>query len=69
MVAAGGPHGKGMCDGDSGGPLWVAEKGRYPVIGIASEGNCGDNLGHFPDVYTEVNNPSIRTFIVNAMRH
>lgn len=68
MVAAGGPHGKGTCEGDSGGPLWVEDKGRYPVIGIVSEGQCGENLYTFPDVYTEVNNPSVRTFIVNHMR-
>lgn len=68
MVAAGGPHGAGPCKGDSGGPLWVEDNGRYPVIGIYSAGRCGGNVYYYPDMYTEVNNPSVRTFIVNHMR-
>ena len=68
MVAAGGQNGKGTCDGDSGGPLWVEDKGYYPVIGILSAGKCGQHSYLVPDVYTEVNNPSVRTFIVDHMR-
>jgi trypsin len=75
MVAAGDKQGQGACDGDSGGPLFAENKTytRGTVIGIVSFGPCGErNLDSFgrkqPDVYTEVNNPSIRKFILNAMR-
>jgi trypsin len=67
MIAAGG-GGKGACVGDSGGPLFGKDnRGRYTQIGIASWGarsGCGDPVK--PDVYAEVNNPSIRRFITWA---
>jgi secreted trypsin-like serine protease len=62
MVAAGRDN-LDSCQGDSGGPLFDQAAGGYTQIGITSFGNgCGaaDN----PGVYTEVNNPSIRNFIV-----
>jgi secreted trypsin-like serine protease len=65
MVAAGGT-GKDSCQGDSGGPLFVARPpGKYTQIGITSFGlGCGPE--GVPSVYTEVNNPSIRSFIKSA---
>jgi secreted trypsin-like serine protease len=75
MVAAGGT-GKDTCQGDSGGPLFVARasdgdgkngasSARYIQIGITSFGlGCGNEP--LPGVYTEVNNPSIRSFIMSA---
>jgi len=65
MVAAGGT-GKDACQGDSGGPLFVTRPpGKYTQIGITSLGlGCGPKW--FPGVYTEVNNPSIRSFIKSA---
>jgi secreted trypsin-like serine protease len=67
MVAAGGKRGQGMCGGDSGGPLLVEDKpGHYTQIGISSVGKCGSNLSYLPDLYTEVNNCTIRNFITRA---
>ena len=67
MIVAG-EGGKGNCYGDSGGPLFDKDnKGRYTQIGIVSWGapsGCGE-LGK-PDVYAEVNNPSMRGFITWA---
>ena len=73
MVAAGGTA-KDTCQGDSGGPLFVArapDKGtssaKYTQIGITSFSfgtACGAE--RYPGVYTEVNNPSIRSFIKSA---
>jgi secreted trypsin-like serine protease len=41
--------------------------GEYVQIGVTSWGNgCGTS--RYPGVYTEVNNPSIRNFIINAVR-
>jgi secreted trypsin-like serine protease len=63
MVAAG-QKGKGSYQGDSGGPLFrpTAPSTR---VGIVSFGiGCG--RANFPGVYSEVNNSSIRSFIVNA---
>jgi secreted trypsin-like serine protease len=65
MVAVGGT-GKDTCQGDSGGPLFVARPpGKYTQIGITSFGpGCGPE--GLPSVYTEVNNPSIRSFITKV---
>ena len=61
MVAAG-KSGEDTCQGDSGGPLWVRTEAGKRQIGITSFGlGCGKR--GFPGVYTEVNNPSISTFI------
>jgi secreted trypsin-like serine protease len=65
--------------GDSGGPLIVkkCKKGkgcRYIQIGIVSYGrnelkkSCDVFFKKCPDVYTEVNNPSIRDFITTAKK-
>jgi secreted trypsin-like serine protease len=80
MVAAGG-NGKGPCQADSGGPLFVARaldhdgdngdgdnggsSSKYTQIGITSIApGCGSE--RYPAAYTEVNNPSIRSFIKSA---
>jgi secreted trypsin-like serine protease len=64
MVAAG-QIGEDTCQGDSGGPLWVTTEAGKRQIGITSFGlGCGKR--GFPGVYTEVNNPSISTFIEGA---
>jgi secreted trypsin-like serine protease len=66
MVAAGGT-GTDTCQGDSGGPLFVARasSAKYTQIGITSFGpGCGAE--GYPGAYTEVNNPSIRSFIKSA---
>ncbi len=65
MVAAG-VRGKDACQGDSGGPLFKASATtRTTQVGIVSYGfGCG--RAGFPGVYTEVNNPGIRPFILNA---
>jgi secreted trypsin-like serine protease len=71
MIAAGGKV-KDACQGDSGGPLFVARapdggsSGEYTQIGITSLNTGGCAYKDFPMVYTEVNNPSIRSFITNA---
>jgi secreted trypsin-like serine protease len=72
MITAGG-KGKDACQGDSGGPLFVARapdgggsSGAYTQIGITSLNTGGCAYKDFSMVYTEVNNPSIRSFITNA---
>jgi Trypsin len=60
--------GKDACQGDSGGPL-VNPYGAAPaddrLVGIVSWGfGCADP--HFPGVYTEVAEPSIRSFVTQA---
>jgi secreted trypsin-like serine protease len=65
MVAAG-AKGKDACQGDSGGPLFNPGS-TSTQVGIVSYGiGCAE--AGFPGVYTEINNPSVRTFIVNAAR-
>ncbi len=70
MVCAGAER-LGTCVGDSGGPLFVraaAQRGGqigYRQIGIVSFG-AGCATGEFPGVYTEVNAPSIPSFISSA---
>jgi secreted trypsin-like serine protease len=66
MVAAGGEKGKDSCQGDSGGPLFNPGP-TSTQVGIVSFGRGCARAG-VPGVYTEVNNPAIRTFIVNAAR-
>jgi secreted trypsin-like serine protease len=64
MVAAG-KEGKDTCQGDSGGPMWAATSQGRRQIGITSFGEgCGAR--GYPGVYTEVNAPSIRSFITDA---
>jgi secreted trypsin-like serine protease len=65
MVAAG-EKGKGTCYGDSGGPLFNPGS-TSTQVGIVSHGHiCGE--ASFPAVFTEVNNPGVRMFILKAAR-
>jgi trypsin len=53
---------KDSCQGDSGGPLFATTSGRRVQVGVVSYGlGCG--VPTFPGVYSEVNAPSIRSFI------
>jgi secreted trypsin-like serine protease len=66
MVAAG-KKGKGPCFGDSGGPLF--DSGSRTQVGIDSRYavlKCAQ--ARYPEVFTEVNNPEIRNFIVSAAK-
>jgi secreted trypsin-like serine protease len=53
---------KDSCQGDSGGPLFGRKGGRPVQVGIVSYGT-GCAVPTFPGVYSEVNNPEIRSFI------
>ena len=60
-----GRRGEDTCQGDSGGPLWVTTGAGRRQIGITSFGiGCG--TARYPGVYTEVNAPAIRSFIMQA---
>jgi len=53
---------KDSCQGDSGGPLFATVAGDPVQIGIVSYGvSCA--VPKFPGVYSEVNNPAIRSWI------
>jgi secreted trypsin-like serine protease len=61
---AAGKKGKGVCFGDSGGPLF--DPGSRTQVGITSAGvGCASRI---PGIYTEVNNPGIRTWILRAAK-
>jgi secreted trypsin-like serine protease len=66
LQVAAGKKGKSPCFGDSGGPLF--DSGSRTQVGITSEGprSCGST--RYPAVYTEVNNPEIRNFILAAAK-
>lgn len=64
MVAAG-REGKDTCQGDSGGPMFRSLSSGTYQIGITSFG-AGCGAQGYPGIYTEVNAPAIRSFIVNA---
>ncbi len=67
LDVAAGKKGKSACSGDSGGPLF--DSGSRTQVGITSHGapgGCG--RARYPAVYTEVNNPEIRDFILSAAK-
>ena len=67
LQVAAGKKGKSPCFGDSGGPLF--DSGSRTQVGITSHGavqKCG--TARYPGVYTEVNNPNIRNFILAAAK-
>ena len=67
LNVAAGKKGKSPCFGDSGGPLF--DSGSRTQVGITSHGavqKCG--TARYPGVYTEVNNPNIRNFILAAAK-
>jgi secreted trypsin-like serine protease len=62
-----GKKGKSPCYGDSGGPL--LDSGSRTQVGIdnySAKAECA--LGRYPEVFTEVNNPNIRNFILAAAK-
>jgi secreted trypsin-like serine protease len=68
LHVAAGKKGKSPCYGDSGGPLF--DSGSRTQIGIdnySAKKECA--LGRYPEVFTEVNNPNIRNFIISAAKH
>ncbi len=65
LMVAVGRSGEDTCQGDFGGPLWVKTDAGKRQIGITSFGEGCSKRG-FPGVYTEVNSPSISTFIDGA---
>jgi trypsin len=67
LQVAASKKGKSPCFGDSGGPLF--DPGSRTQVGITSHGavqKCG--TARYPAVYTEVNNPDIRNFILAAAK-
>jgi secreted trypsin-like serine protease len=66
MIAAGNSSKENACEGDSGGPLF--DSGSRTQVGIVSRGYYKCGTARYPGVYTEVNNPNIRNFIVSAAK-
>jgi secreted trypsin-like serine protease len=66
MIAAG-KQGKSACVGDSGAPLF-ASGGRSTQVGIVSGGRYKCGTPRYPAVYTEVNNPEIRNWILRVAK-
>ena len=68
LQVAAGKKGKSVCFGDSGGPLF--DSGSRTQVGIDSYyavQKCAQ--ARYPEVYTEVNNPEIRKWILSAAKH
>jgi trypsin len=65
MIAAGNNKAN-ACVGDSGGPLF--DSGSRTLVGIVSGGYYKCGTARYPGVYTEVNNPDIRNFILAAAK-
>ena len=75
LAVAAGEKGQGACYGDSGGPVF--DSGSRTQVGITSHGppapGASPGLGacataRYPAVFTEVNNPEIRNFILAAAK-
>jgi trypsin len=66
MIAAGNSSKENACVGDSGGPLF--DSGSRTQVGIVSRGYYKCGTARYPGVYTEVNNPNIRNFILAAAK-
>lgn len=60
-------QGKGVCWGDSGGPLFSKAGGAYRQVGITSFG-AGCGAKGYPQVYAEVNAYAVKSFISKAAR-
>jgi secreted trypsin-like serine protease len=67
LQVAAGKKGKSPCFGDSGGPLF--DSGSRTQVGIDNF-SAGQKCARarYPEVYTEVNNPEIRNFILAAAK-
>jgi secreted trypsin-like serine protease len=65
MVAAG-KQGKSACVGDRGGPLF--DFGSRTQVGIVSGGRYKCGTARYPALFTEVNNPKIRSWILWAAK-
>ena len=65
MIAAGNSK-VNACVGDSGGPLF--DSGSRTQVGIVSGGYYKCGTERYPGVYTEVNNPDVRSFILAAAK-
>jgi secreted trypsin-like serine protease len=65
MIAAGNSKAS-ACVGDSGGPLF--DSGSRTQVGIVSGGYYKCGTARYPGIYTEVNNPDIRNFILAAAK-
>src|SRR5215204_2608758 len=66
MIASGNSSKENACVGDSGGPLF--DSGSRTQVGIVSRGYYKCGTARYPGVYTEMNNPNIRNFIVSAAK-
>src|SRR5215203_1998766 len=66
MIASGNSSKENACVGDSGGPLF--DFGSRTQVGIVSRGYYKCGTARYPGVYTEMNNPNIRNFIVSAAK-
>lgn len=65
MIAAGNSKAN-ACVGDSGGPLF--DSGSRTLVGIVSGGYYKCGTARYPGLYTELNNPDIRDFILAAAK-
>jgi secreted trypsin-like serine protease len=66
LEVAAGKKGKGPCYADSGGPLF--DSGLRTQVGITSYTSRGCATARYPVVFTEVNSPGIRRFILAAAK-
>ena len=66
LQVAAGEKGKDSCVGDSGGPLF--DPGSRTEVGITDYGPLPCAQVRYPGIYTEVNNPQIRKWILWAAK-